>query len=118
MDPRNLTTVEAMVSALSAYQSEELDVSNSLNERIRDRTSVLQTMHKMESMLPVLDRIEGEGVALESVIADTALTADRVSRKVKALDEEMRRVKEAGDRVAQVMELKVMNAVLRWLDYS
>ena len=38
----------------------------------------------------------------------TAKTAERVGSRVRSLDEEMGRVREAGDRVGQVMDLKVL----------
>lgn len=39
-------------------------------------------------------------------VASTAKTADRVGGRVRALDEEMRRIRLASDRVGQVLELK------------
>jgi hypothetical protein len=44
---------------------------------------------------------------LHANVERTAKTAESVGGKVKALDEEMRRVREASERVAMAMELKV-----------
>jgi hypothetical protein len=45
---------------------------------------------------------------LSDKVSATASTAERVGGRVRILDEEMRRVREAAERVGQVMELKVL----------
>jgi hypothetical protein len=57
--------------------------------------------------LPELDSLHGEAQVFANKVSWTATTADRIGSKVISLDEEMSRVKEAGDRVNQVIDLKV-----------
>jgi hypothetical protein len=52
--------------------------------------------------------LKDESDTFSTKVGVTAKTAERVRGKVQAsLDEEMRRLREAGERVQHVMELKV-----------
>jgi hypothetical protein len=62
-------------------------------------------------LVPHLDELYLEASLLSDKVSLTAQTAERVGGRVRSLDEEMRRVREAGERVGQVMELKVTPVV-------
>ncbi|KAF8124019.1 COG4 transport protein-domain-containing protein [Boletus edulis] len=105
-DPRKLTNLNEILSCLSWYQSEEAALSNSLAGLLSDRASIADSLHRLEALVPHLDDLCLEASQLARKVSSTATTADRVGGRVRALDQEMNRVSQAAERVAQVMELK------------
>jgi conserved oligomeric Golgi complex subunit 4 len=105
--PSTLTTQADVLAALSALESEEAAVSAALAELLAARAPVVAALERMQTLAAPLEEIQFDAQGLASRVAITATTADRVGGRVKTLDEEMRRVREAGDRVGQVIELKV-----------
>ena len=61
----------------------------------------------MRALAPYIDELHDEAVHLTDKVSLTARTAERVGGRVRVLDEEICRVREATERVGQVMELKV-----------
>ena len=109
-DPRTLTTLSDIISCLSVLQSEEAEVSNALTDLLDAREPILASLTRLTSLAPELDGLQAEAQMFSEKVLRTATTADRIGSKVRSLDEEMSRVKEAGDRVSQVIELKVFLA--------
>jgi hypothetical protein len=107
-DPRKLTNLNEILSCLSWYQSEEATLSNSLAGLLSDRTSIADSLRRLEALVPYLDDLCLESLHLARKVSSTATTADRVGGRVRALDREMSRVSQAAERVGQVMELKVI----------
>ncbi|PPQ84112.1 hypothetical protein CVT26_013223, partial [Gymnopilus dilepis] len=105
-DPRTLTTLPEILSALSALQSEEAELSSSLSQLLNDREPIVASLDHLHALLPQLDELEADANVLASRVSNTAKTAQWVGGRVRSLDEEMGRVREAADRVGQVMELK------------
>ncbi|KJA27272.1 hypothetical protein HYPSUDRAFT_62954 [Hypholoma sublateritium FD-334 SS-4] len=105
-DPRALTTLPEILSCLSAFQSEEADLSNSLAELLNAREPIILSLNRLQSLTPQIDELHSEATLLTKRVSNTAKTAERVGSKVRSLDEEMGRVREAGEHVGQVMELK------------
>jgi len=64
-------------------------------------------LQRLQSLVPQLDEIQADASILTKKVSNTAKTAERVGSRVRSLDEEMRRVREAEDRVGLVMDLKV-----------
>lgn len=106
-DPRTLTTLPEILSCISAYQVEETQLSNSLTELLDARDPIIASLTRLRSLVPLLDDLQQEASLLSNRVSVTAKTAERVGGRVRSLDDEMSRVREAGERVAQVMELKV-----------
>lgn len=106
-DPRALTTLPEILSCLSAFQSEEAELSNSLAQLLKAREPIVSSLNRLQSLTPHLDELQTDASLLTKRVSNTAKTAERVGSKVRSLDEEMGRVREAGERVGQVMELKV-----------
>ena len=106
-DPRKLTTLPEILSALSAVESEEAEISTSLSQLLSEREPIDNALARIQQLAPHFDELQGEARLLSSTVSATAKTAGRVGGRVRLLDEEMRRVREAGERVGQVMELKV-----------
>ncbi|KAI0003322.1 COG4-domain-containing protein [Russula compacta] len=104
--PSTLTTLPQVLSALSSLESEEAELSNSLSALLADQEPILNSLARLQSLLPRVDELHVEASALSYKVSVTARTAERVGGRVRTLDEEMRRVREASDRVQQVMELK------------
>ncbi|KAJ7098169.1 COG4 transport protein-domain-containing protein [Mycena belliarum] len=111
--PRSLTNLADILSSISEYQSEEAQLSNSLSDLLSARDPIVASLARLQSLIPHLDDLQNEATLLSTTVSSTAQTADRVGGRVRSLDEEMRRVREAGDRVGQVMELKTSLAALQ-----
>ncbi|KAH7908021.1 COG4 transport protein-domain-containing protein [Hygrophoropsis aurantiaca] len=105
-DPRSLTNLNEILSCLSAFQSEEAELSNSLAELLSTRKPIARSLEQLEAVVPQLDELHNEASHLHEKVSLTAQTAERVGSRVRSLDEEMSRVSEAVERVGQVMELK------------
>lgn len=107
-DPRSLTNLNEILSCLSSFQSEEAQLSTSLTELLAAREPIIASLSRLQSLVPHIDELHLEAALLSEKVSSTAQTAERVGGKVKSLDEEMRRVREAAERVGRVMELKVI----------
>ncbi|KIY51144.1 COG4-domain-containing protein [Fistulina hepatica ATCC 64428] len=105
-DPRELTSLSEILSCLSVFQAEEAELSTSLTKLLSSREPIASSMHRLELLLSSLDSLHGEATKLSGRVSSTAHTAERISGRVRSFDEEMRRIREASDRVSQVMELK------------
>lgn len=105
--PDSLTTLPEILSSLSLLESEEAELSSTLQELLANRDPVVSSLSRLHNLLPQLDELRADAYLLTRKVSVTAETADRIGGSVRALDEEMRRVREASDRVAQVMDLKV-----------
>lgn len=106
-DPRALSNLPEILSCLSAIQSEEAEVSNSLAELLNARDPIITSLNRLHSLYSHLHGLRLDASHLLNKVSQTAQTAERVGGQVRLLDDEMGRVREAGERVAQVMELKV-----------
>jgi len=105
--PDSLTTLPEILSSLSLLESEEAELSSALQELLANRDPVVTSLSRLHNLLPQLDELRADACLLTRKVSVTAETADRIRGSVRALDEEVRRVREASDRVAQVMDLKV-----------
>ena len=105
--PDSLTTLPEILSSLSLLESEEAQLSSTLQELLANHDPVASSLSRLHNLLPQLDELRTDAYLLTRKVSVTAETAERIGGSVRALDEEMRRVREASDRVAQVMDLKV-----------
>ncbi|KAF8892709.1 COG4 transport protein-domain-containing protein [Infundibulicybe gibba] len=112
-DPRELTSLPEILSCLSAFQSEETELSNRLAELLAARDPIVSSLNRLQSLIPQVEQLRDEASLLSERVSYTAQTAKRVGGRVRSLDEEMSRVREAGDHVGQVMELKSSLASLQ-----
>ncbi|KAG6811170.1 hypothetical protein H0H92_008654 [Tricholoma furcatifolium] len=110
-DPRTLTNLSELLICLSALQSEEAEHSSSLTDLLNAREPILLSLKRLDSLVPQVDSLLAEASLLSDNVTNTAKTAERVGERVRSLDEEMGRVREAGDRVGQVMELKASSSL-------
>jgi hypothetical protein len=106
-DPRTLNNLPEILSSLSALQSEEAELSNSLTELLNARNPIIISLNRLYSLISHLHGLRLDASRLLNKVSQTAETAERVGGQVRSLDDEMNRVREAGERVGQVMELKV-----------
>lgn len=104
---RTLRTLPEVLSALSAVQSKETALAASLSSLLEAREPLETSLARLAALSQTVEALKDESGSISTKVGVTAQTAERVRGKVQALDEEMRRVREAGERVAQVMELKV-----------
>lgn len=108
-DPRSLTTLPQILSSLSEFRSEEAQLSTSLTELLAASEPLTSSLSRLQSLVPHFDELLKDASVLSRNVSYTAGTAERIGSRVQSLDEEMRRIREAGDRVGQVIELKVFN---------
>ena len=106
-DLRSLTTLPDILASLASLEQEATQVSTSLSELLANTQPIVDTLTRLPGLSPRLNELYDEATALSTTVSATAKTADRVGGRVRLLDEEMKRVREAGERVGQVMELKV-----------
>jgi len=66
----------------------------------------MRSLASLQSLAPRLDDLNSEAQHFFRIVSATAKTAEHVGGRVRSLDEEMRRVREAAERVGQVMDLK------------
>lgn len=67
---------------------------------------ILASLARLQSLVPHLEELSSEAHLFSQKVSVTARTAARVGGRVRTLDEEMHRVREASERVGQVMDLK------------
>ena len=106
-NPRQLATLPDILGALSVLQSHESDLSASLTELLSTYEPIEASLSSLQSLGPQLDALSRETQLLDETVSYTARTAQDVGGRVQSLDEEMRRVREASERVSQIIELKV-----------
>jgi hypothetical protein len=107
-DPRTLITLSDILSCISFYQSEDVELSNWLSESLSSSEIIFSSLSRLQSLLSHVDEVHAEASLLSTTVASTADTAQRIGGRVRFLDEEMRRVRESCERVGQVMDLKVI----------
>ncbi|CDO69043.1 hypothetical protein BN946_scf184834.g50 [Trametes cinnabarina] len=111
--PRCLATTSDVLARLSAIQSEESLLSTELTNLLSAHEPVAVALNNLQSLSPVLDSLVYQTRLLDSTVSATARTAQHVGGRVQALDEEMRRVRDASERVSQIIELKSSLAALQ-----
>ena len=105
---RTLKTLPEVLAALSAVQSKETALATSLSALLEAREPLRSSLARLSALTQTVQGLKDESGSIAKKVGVTAQTAERVRGKVQALDEEMRRVREAGERVTQVMDLKVL----------
>ncbi|KDQ59403.1 hypothetical protein JAAARDRAFT_56419 [Jaapia argillacea MUCL 33604] len=113
LNPASLTSLPDILSSLSALESEETELSSSLTQLLSARQPIIVSLARLQALVPHLDELHAEAILLSERVSSTAQTAHRVGSRVRTLDEEMRRVREASDRVGQIMDLKSSLAALQ-----
>ncbi|TFY55596.1 hypothetical protein EVG20_g9262 [Dentipellis fragilis] len=104
--PTSLSSLTQILSALSILESEEAELSSSLSVLLSSQEPIISSLARLQAVVPLLEELHSQAFLLSSKVSATAQTAERVGGRVRTLDEEMRRVREASERVGQVMELK------------
>lgn len=107
---RSLKTLPEVLAALSAVQSKETTLASSLSALLEAREPLQSSLTRLSALSQTIEGLKDESGSISRKVGITAQTADRVRGKVQALDEEMSRVREAGERVAQVMDLKACSS--------
>lgn len=105
--PASLSSLNDVLASLSSLQSDETELSASLAALVASNQPILHALARLNHLSPTLEGLRHDASLLSSKVSVTAQTAHRVGGSVRALDEEMRRVRDAQDRVTAVTELKV-----------
>lgn len=111
-DPRKLTNLPEILACLSSFESEEAELSASLATLLSTRDPIVSSIQRLQTLLPHFDELHNDAELLSAKVGVTAKTAERVGGRVRLLDEEMRRIREAAERVSQTIELKVCCVLL------
>lgn len=107
MQAAKLQNTRQIQEALHQNAALEASVTAQLSQLLASTEPINTSLDRLSGLTPLIGTLQDEAQILRTHVSHTATTADRVGSRVKALDEEMRRVREAAERVAQVMELKV-----------
>jgi hypothetical protein len=129
LDPRAIVSPEQITAQLALLAKRESDITLSLNALVSDRSSIENAISHLQSLgedvynlsLDVDGAGPSGGLGLSNGDAEEAYdegglvervrrvweTSERVGGKVRRLDEEVGRVREATDIVTEVLELKV-----------
>lgn len=99
--------------AIAENVAEESQITAELTNLLQRTEHISTALAKLAALSPLLGRLQADALQLRENVGHTATTANRVGSRVKALDEEMRRAREAAERVAQVIELKVGRCTVR-----
>ncbi|KAG8757483.1 hypothetical protein FRC14_002012 [Serendipita sp. 396] len=91
---------------MGALQSAEAEVTASLTTLLATTEPIDSALQRLNGLTDTLGNMQQDATTLHTNVERTAKTADRVGGRVRTLDEEMRRVREASERVALVMELQ------------
>ncbi|KAI9056846.1 COG4-domain-containing protein [Trametes sanguinea] len=110
--PRRLATLSEILARLSAIQSEESELSATLTDLLSAHEPIADALNNLKSLSPQLDSLYDQTRLLDQTVSATARTAQDVGGRVQSLDEEMRRVRDASERVSQIIELKSSLAAL------
>ncbi|KAJ3851177.1 COG4 transport protein-domain-containing protein [Lentinula lateritia] len=106
MKPKNLTSLPQILSSLSDFELQEAELSTSLTDLLAASEPIASSLSRLQSLAPQLDDLLKDASTLSRNVLSTARTAERIGGRVQFLDEEMRRIREASDRVGQVIDLK------------
>lgn len=124
--PRTLLPAE-LLPHLSQLQTVESSLSHALSLALADRSVLAAAHSRLAALLPRIDAVDlelsghqqqqqqgggggpgaGDKAGLKGRIEVVNDIAERVGGKVRGLDLELKRVREANDRLNEVMELKV-----------
>lgn len=105
-DLKSLNNLPDILDCLASLEVEEKAITESLHAFLSDELQVNESLRRLRSLSPQVNHLNTHAELLSIKLGNTARTADNVAGRVRMLDEEMKRVKEAGAYVAQVMELK------------
>ena len=142
LDPRSITSPDQIAAQLALLSKRESELSVALNNLVSDRSSIENALAHLQDLGEDIHLIslevdgggpstglglhngsdalmhETEGGLVERV-RRVWETSERVGGKVRRLDEEVGRVKEAADIVTEVLELKASGpAELAWRELT
>ncbi|KAH8923093.1 COG4-domain-containing protein [Atractiella rhizophila] len=102
----SLTSVTSITSALRHLSTQESALDSSLQSQISHRQHLNDQLELIESVVPVLARIERDGSRMDERINETADVAERIGGIIGQLDEEQSRVQQCISMVQSVQDLK------------
>ncbi|KAG2176632.1 hypothetical protein INT44_007296 [Umbelopsis vinacea] len=105
-DYKLLTNINDIRECLRKLDAEENAIDARLDVILDNRTRLEGTIYQLSSMKPKLSKLKSDGSRMVTIISGTSSLAERVSDKVRKLDLEQSRVKEAIHQVEEVQDLK------------
>lgn len=122
VDIEHLTSLEDIQDALSRVRLAESEVETRLVDLVSTQPDLEKEMRKIQTKIPAIETLEHSSRNLTGMISSTARLADRVSGRVRRLDDAKRRVGETKKRVDDLLVLKScshdVNSALKRDDYE
>ena len=128
-DPRAITSASQITAQLALLSQRESDLTLALNSLISDRSSINHSVSHLQALAEDIQELSvqvdgapsSNGLLLNNGTGDVFLdqgglvervrrvweTSERVGGKVRKLENEVGRVREAADIVTEVLELRV-----------
>jgi hypothetical protein len=103
----SLSSEAAIRAALGALDADSSALDGELSALLSARKPLDTAAARVRSLAPALASLHVDASALRATVRATARTAERIGGRVRELDEQMHRVREAAERVNQVIDLKV-----------
>ena len=107
VSPKSLRDLPAILASLSEIEALEASLSADLATLIASQRPIVDGLTRLQTIIPSIDELLVDANLLSEKVGGTAQTAIRVGGRVRTLDEEMHRVREASERVVVITDLKV-----------
>jgi hypothetical protein len=107
VSPKSLRDLPAILASLSEIEALEASLSADLATLIASQQPIVDGLTRLQTLIPSIDELLVDANLLSEKVGGTAQTAIRVGGRVRTLDEEMHRVREASERVVVITDLKV-----------
>nr|XP_019000435.1 uncharacterized protein I203_06849 [Kwoniella mangroviensis CBS 8507]OCF63896.1 hypothetical protein I203_06849 [Kwoniella mangroviensis CBS 8507] len=104
--PRAITHPEQIAAQLALLTKREAELSLSLNALVADRAQIDSALSRLRELGSEVGSLAAEVDGSRKRVTRVWETSERVGGKVRRLDEEVGRVREATDIVTEVLELK------------
>lgn len=118
----SLTSIQDIRDALAQIEAEEKKTEDRLEALIQMEPELDKEMKKIQTAIPTVEALQHSSRNLTGMISSTARLADRVSGRVRRLDDAKKRVGETKKRVEDLLVLKScsydVNSALKRDDYE
>lgn len=113
LDQASLISVQEVRQALVQLSLRSTALENKLQQAVTiSRTTITTSQNRIQSLAPQVELIRDEAKILNTRLATTADTARRVSKRIRSLDEEKKRLTLATQWALNTSELKVSSIIL------
>ncbi|KAL0083187.1 hypothetical protein F4703DRAFT_1905096 [Phycomyces blakesleeanus] len=101
-----LTNIDTIRESLRLLDEEETRIDAALDAMLSKETELLDVLGTLDGLRPQLSTLQSNSSTILETIQRTSVLAEKISDKVRQLDQEQSRAKEAIKYVEDVQELK------------